>query len=69
MCILLNDRRVISFICITEWDNHLYNMTMYFKFVQMFLDLYLRFPDNLWVYSSKFNVDGTIKIIMLEKIY
>lgn len=44
-------------------------MTMYFKFVQMFLDLYLQFPDNLWVCSSKFNAEGTIKIIMLEKIH
>lgn len=38
MWVLLNDRSVTFFFCITEWDNHLYNMTTYFKIVQMVLD-------------------------------
>lgn len=36
--VLLNDHSITSFICLTESDNHLYNMTIYFKLVQMFLD-------------------------------
>lgn len=35
---LLNDPSVISAVYITEWHIHLYNMTIFFKLFQMFLD-------------------------------